>query len=217
MLAPAVCPECHKLSTRELWNYCIGPPYVMHRDDWIRLAPLWFELTNQIRSNATLREIGGFYTDMVTFSQAVIKLGIKVDLRKDLMISLPNEEVARKDFDADKGVWRKLPYSHHYCQSYDLQMPGRHIYKHTHLHDVNFTNCDGGLEEAKKVGGVGLGRHNNSVTDNTRGDLPVASKLHHLTFFAGVLGVVARARVPEGFQWRSRLLQEQGWMVIEGD
>lgn len=78
--------------------------------------PPRYDLTNQIRMNATLKARSGFYTDMVTFSMALIIMDIEVDMREDLMVSLKSERVFNQDFDEKQGRFRKLPYTLHYCQ-----------------------------------------------------------------------------------------------------
>lgn len=171
MLAPALCPQCMKMSWNELKNYCVAPPYVMHREDWLRFAPLWHELTHFVRSNATLKEVTGYYTDMITFSVALIMLDMlaldipqtsfpppspppplsphlrKVDLRNNLAAGfLKGEEIMKKEWQEAEGRWQPgfMPYVIHFCQRYDPGPKRQDLMFAKHdYHDVDWTRCNG--------------------------------------------------------------------------
>ena len=86
----------------------IGMPYIIHRDDLKRLAPLWLEYTEKIRNDPEAKEWSGWIAEMHSYTLAAAALGLKHTIRDDLADRTPYETV-------------KDPYVLHYDLRHDCK------------------------------------------------------------------------------------------------
>ena len=124
-----------------------GPPYVLHRDDFERMAPRWKYYTEAIRNYAT--DAAGWIADMCSHGFAVLDLGLKQRLRSDWMLTNgceagsstcdgPKQADAATSSDSETAwvspelgwnhealTWEKNPYLFHYdAKAYSVRGGG---------------------------------------------------------------------------------------------
>lgn len=65
----------------------IGAPYIIHRDDLARLAPLWLSMTEKVRSRFTKE--AGWIAEMYGYSMAAAQLGLRHVVMDDMSARPP--------------------------------------------------------------------------------------------------------------------------------
>jgi hypothetical protein len=114
---PGLCDPKIRLShswTKEQFDAVAlaGAPYIWHRDDLVKIAPLWKMYTEKIRNHPVARAKIGWLADMYSYALAAIHLGLRHELRDGLMVSQIHDDTWRHPvtgWDASRGSWKAAP------------------------------------------------------------------------------------------------------------
>jgi hypothetical protein len=145
---PGFCERCAPYREANLDQFEVGTPYVVHRDDFKELAPLWKYYTEKIRQDPVARETAQWLVDMYSYQIAVMELGLEQQLRQDWMVSWGNSwmEAAfvrpENGWDWKAGAFAKKPfYSFHYCQDYRVGTGWKFDKHFSSAHNYDLLKC----------------------------------------------------------------------------
>jgi len=123
--------------------YMGGPPYIMHRNDWMRMVDNWVDLSEKAFAKGAG---GGASTtfvhtnaEMYGFILSCAQLGLRFNIDSGIMVSNPTIGSAREQWDFDKVV--VMHYAHHYGKDHTSSEKWMRWSKHNHPHDL-LINCD---------------------------------------------------------------------------
>jgi len=123
--------------------YMGGPPYILHRDDWLRMVDDWVSLSEKAFAKGAG---GGASTtfvhtnaEMYGFILSCAQLGLRFTIDSAIMTSNPSIGPDRERWELDKVVI--MHYAHHYGHDTTSSEKWMRWSKHNHPHDL-LINCD---------------------------------------------------------------------------
>jgi len=106
--------DCEISHDRAWKHYSVGPPYIMHRNDWKKLVPRWAHYSPGALEKDPWPSI---LAEMYSFAIAAAELNLPFLVHKDYMLSGPSgmEPWNLADWSLSDGFGTHIL---HYCQSY---------------------------------------------------------------------------------------------------
>lgn len=142
-------PHCKKLSCNEArLKYTVGPPYMMHINDWRKLAPLWKKYSHVTRPEDYKDD--GIMFEMYSFSAASAHLNFYTSIVEYMISNLgANEKAWKRGYNADLTLEYAPNTMFHYCSGYyikpiDESSPrqGGFNFHKGHVPEKIMTTCD---------------------------------------------------------------------------
>jgi len=147
-LKECVCKSCTKTDWCKIddrkaneW-FSVGPPLIMHKDDWKNVAPRWVEYMHIIKDK---RLYEGIEVDMYAYALASAENNLPHNTTDDFMVSnindLHGEGWGRTGTGMGGPPGDDSPWVLHYCQAYYLcknsarTKPGTECRLYTNFHD----------------------------------------------------------------------------------
>jgi len=122
-----ICPNMCNITTQDAWNwYSVGPPIMMHINDWQKVAPSWLNYAFHVWKHDS-----SIFSDIYSYVIAAAANNIKHNIVSSLMVSDANVRYYKTNFVNEAwptiniAMWKKLDVIDkvniiHYCQTYYL-------------------------------------------------------------------------------------------------